>query len=188
VTTGPILAVLLALAGCAALPQSTPEPLVLTFGDGSCSGTAIAPHAILTATHCLHGEKYTTVKSGRLIVKQRIDDGDDHTLLMVAQTFDASAQIAPMPEAGAVVHISDNPGDLRNLYAIGTVAGTYHGNTLVNLPIYFGDSGAAVVDSHGRIVGVISGVRVIADQGVSVSWGEVKPLRFTARQWAEAKL
>jgi hypothetical protein len=59
---------------------------------------------------------------------------------------------------------------------------------LVNLPIYFGDSGAAVVDSRGRIVGVISGVRVIADQGVSVSWGEVKPFRFTAAQWAEAKI
>jgi hypothetical protein len=188
VTTWPILAALLALAGCAALPQSTPEPLVLTFGDGSCSGTAIAEHVVLTATHCLKGEASVAADGGRLTIKRRIDDGNDHTLLIVAQTFDASAQIAPMPEAGAVVHISDNPGELRDMYAIGTVAGMYHGNALVNLPIFFGDSGAAVMDSQGRIVGVISGVRVIADQGVTVSWGVIKPLRFTEAQWAEAKI
>lgn len=181
------VAILLAmLAGCASVPQSNPEPVVLTFGDGSCSGTAIAPHGVLTATHCLKGEKSIAADGGPLTIKRRIDDGNDHTLLIVAQAFNAHAQIAPMPGAGHDIHLSTNPGQLRDLYASGTVAGNYHGDVLLNLPIYFGDSGAAVLDSQSRIVGVISGVRVIADQGVSVSWGEAKPFRFTAAQWREA--
>lgn len=171
------------LSGCAW--QAGPKPLLLAFTNGTCSGTAIAPHVILTATHCFENG---IVKLSALIVKQRIDDGNDHTLLIVAADTGARAQIAPMPKPGAVVHMLGNPGDLRDLYAAGTVAGEYNGNTLLNLPIFYGDSGAAVMDAQGRIVGVISGVRVLADAGVIVQWGEAKPLRFTAAQWREAGL
>lgn len=167
----------LLLAACATAPASLSIPLLLTFSDGTCSGTAIAPHAILTATHCFSGNP-----TG-LTVTRRIDDGNDHTLLIVTQTFDAHAQIAPMPEAGAEVHISGNPGDLRHIYASGTVAGEYDGDTLLNVPIYYGDSGAAVLDDAGDIVGVISGIRVLAGGGVIEEWAETRPIRFTATQW-----
>lgn len=176
---------LLALGGCASLPQSTPEPLVLTFEGGSCSATAIRPHVILTATHCLHGGAIAA-DGGPLTVKRRIDDGNDHTLLIVAQTFGANAQFAPMPKAGAVVRVTGNPAELRALYAQGTVAGDYQGDALLNLPIFFGDSGAAVLDDRGCIVGVISGIRVLAGGGVIEEWAETKPLRFTPAQWSEA--
>lgn len=43
------------LAACSAAPVTTPIPLLLTFSDGTCSGTAIGPHAVLTATHCFGG-------------------------------------------------------------------------------------------------------------------------------------
>lgn len=179
------LAVLCAalLAACAAAPVTTPIPLLLTFSDGTCSGTAIGPHAVLTATHCFDGP---TVKLAGLTVKQRMDDGDDHTILIVAQTFDAHAEIAPMPAAGAGVHINGNPADLRGIYASGTVAGNFDGDTLLNLPIYYGDSGAAVLDDAGHIVGVISGIRVLAGGGVIEEWAETEPFRFTAAQWREA--
>ena len=178
---GALLAVL--LAACAAAPITAPIPLLLTFSDGTCSGTAIAPHAILTATHCFDGP---TVKLSGLIVRKRIDDGDDHTLLVVGQTFGAHAELAPMPDLGKSVHILGNPGDLRGIYASGTVAGDFDGDTLLNLPIYYGDSGAAVLDDAGHVVGVISGIRVLAGGGVIEEWAETKPFRFTAAQWSEA--
>lgn len=182
-----VVALLLAmLAACASVPQSTPQPLLLTFADGTCSGTAIAPHAILTATHCFNHESKPPIAKLPLAIVKRIDDGNDHTLLIVRQTFDAHAQIAPMPPAGAHVHINGNPADLRGIYASGTVAGGFDGDTLLNLPIYYGDSGAAVLDDTGRVVGVISGVRVLAGGGVIEEWAETKPFRFTAAQWHEA--
>lgn len=178
-----LAAALALLAGCAVAPVGSPVPLLLTFADGTCSGTAIGPHAVLTATHCF-GD--ANVKLSGLTVKLRLDDGNDHTLLVVTQAFRAHAELAPMPGAGAEVHISGNPGDLRGIYASGTVAGGLDGDTLLNLPIYYGDSGAAVLDDAGRIVGVISGIRVLAGGGVIVEWAETKPFRFTAAQWSEA--
>lgn len=171
------------LCGCAAAPVAAPIPLLLTFSDGTCSGTAIAPHAILTATHCFGGQ---TVKLAGLTVKQRVDDGDDHTILIVTQTFRAHADVAPMPDLGKSVHILGNPGGLRQIYASGTVAGNYDGDTLLNLPIYYGDSGAAVLDDAGHVVGVISGIRVLAGGGAIEEWAETKPFRFTGAQWKRA--
>jgi len=177
-----LLAALLALLSGCAWHARGPVPLLLAFADGTCSGTAIAPHVVLTATHCFgNGSKLQA-----LTIEQRIDDDHDHTLLVVAETFDAHASIAPMPKMGAAVQMVGNPGDLRSLYAVGTVAGTYKDNTLLNLPIFYGDSGAAVMDEQGRIVGVVSGIRVLDADGVHVQWGEVMPLAFTAEQWRAA--
>ena len=155
-------------------------PMLLTFSDGTCSGTAIAPHAVLTATHCFENG---AIKYPALAIKHRIDDGNDHTLLIVGETFPVHARIAPMPDVGTTVHIFGNPAEFRGLYADGTVAGEYKGDTLLSLPIFYGDSGAAVLDSQGRIVGVVSGIRVLEGDGVYVSWAEVKPFRFSAAQW-----
>ena len=168
------------LCGCASAPVAAPVPLLLTFSDGTCSGTAVSPHAILTATHCFTG------RLEGLTVVRRLDDGNDHTLLIVTQAFRARAGLAPMPNLGVNVHILGNPGDLRHIYASGTVAGKFDGDTLLNLPIYYGDSGAAVLDDAGHVVGVISGIRVLAGGGVIVEWAETKPFRFTAAQWHEA--
>lgn len=171
------------LSGCAWQARG-PVPLLLTFADGTCSATAIAPHAILTATHCFNNGEAPQSPT----VVRRLDDGNDHTLLIVADDLGASARFAEMPKPGTIVHILGNPGDLRALYAEGTVAGTYNGNALLNLPIFYGDSGAAVFDGNGRIVGMVSGIRVLAGGGVIVQWGEAKPFKFTAAQWREAGL
>ena len=176
-----LIVVALLLSGCV---THHALPLLLTFSDGTCSGTAIGPHAILTATHCF-GD--STVKPAGLTVRQRMDDGDDHTILIVAQGFDADASIAPMPDVGTDVHLLGNPATFRDIYARGYVAGAGENDaTLLGLPIFLGDSGAAVMNDAGAIVGVISGVRVITGEGMRIQWAVAKPLRFKAWQWREA--
>lgn len=87
---------LILLAGCA----SGPQPLLLTFHDGTCSGTAIAQHALLTATHCMDGKRDVMADGAPMTVLGRMDDGNDHTILIVGQSFDAHATFAPVPDLG----------------------------------------------------------------------------------------
>jgi hypothetical protein len=85
------------------------------------------------------------------------------------------------------VHILGNPATFRGIYAQGPVAGSgMDGATLLDMQIFLGDSGAAVMDSQGRIVGVISGVRVMTGHGLIAQWAIAKPIKFSATQWREA--
>lgn len=172
------------LFGCASVNTlSEPQPISITVGDSSCSGTAIGSHTILTATHCLDASKTIVINKMDVSILNRVDDGYDHTILTVEATFKGHATFAGMPSTGSRVHIIGNPGFLKHVYSEGTVAGLdSKGYTLLNVPIFYGDSGSAVRDSKNRIVGVITAIEWMSDGKVTIAWSVVIPFEFSSKQ------
>lgn len=185
----------LAMAGCVHPPvsryaQADKAAVHLEMnGEASCSGTVISPHAILSATHCFVGLKELTINSKVVSVVKQIDDGHDHTILVLKETLDNPAQLGPKPDVTDIVFVFGNPGPFVHLFREGRVSGTADDGkgvtTLYDLNGWFGDSGSGIFDSQGRLVGVVSTV-----------WAETEPaplkfmgsfdLAFTTAQLAEA--
>jgi hypothetical protein len=116
-----ILAAVLMLAGCTGMAHRT--SLHLTFDDGSCSGTAIGPHALLGAEHCFAGSKLKRVDGKPVTVRKIIRDHADHVIVLVSERFAHWSLRARMPGRGSPVYIDGNPGNLRDIYRHGYVAG-----------------------------------------------------------------
>lgn len=86
------------------------------------------------------------------------------------------------------VWIVGAPADEPLLYRSGYVSGyvTEHGQRaiLLQLPIFFGDSGSGIMDSHACIVGVVTGSETLSQAGVHDAFTVALPLAFTPAQWA----
>lgn len=98
-----LIVLLLGLAGCATNPlvwvHDFTHHLTMKFeeGAGSCSGTAVGPHAILTAEHCLAHAEALAIDGKPVAVKSLILDGADHAIVVVDATFDHYAIIGREP-------------------------------------------------------------------------------------------
>lgn len=166
----------------------------LKFNDGYCSGTAVHPHTLLTATHCMDGSILLQVDGRSVKVLEQTDDWKDHTLVTVDSTFpEWSTIVERMPQQGETVTYWGNPRGRTDMYRKGYVSGycnaptecmdvgpirtvTVTGQTyMLELPGAHGDSGAGVFDTNGNVIGVISGIWPIGDSLVTmVGW----PLNF----------
>ncbi len=184
-----ILALLMLSAGCGCVSVPNPETAAasavrIETGDKVCSATAIRSHVLLTALHCLDGEQGELTIDGKpakwsLIAK----DAKDHALIHVDQKMAAVAKFGPKPERGAPLTKYGNPMGLKGLVIYGRVAGYMaDGTLLADMTGYRGDSGAAIFDSQGRIVGVVSAIGG-RDAFYLVA---AFPLAFTAEDWARA--
>lgn len=134
-------------------------------GSGHCSATAVGPHTILTAEHCISPTASYSIPGGKLQIKSILRDGNDHVLLEVDKKFDVWAQInLTQPETGTHVYIWGNPGELSDVYREGTISGVVEEDDktviLVDINGFFGDSGSGVFNEKGEVVGVISLVNV----------------------------
>jgi hypothetical protein len=182
------------VAGCAkqlsAVDRAHRTTLHLSMDTGSCSGTAIGPHAILSASHCFAGMQSLSVNGVPVVVADAISDGHDHTILIVDQTFLNWAQIGPAPAQGDQVFILGNPGELTDLYRGGHMSGSaVDGNTrvsLYDLQDFPGDSGSGIFDEQGRLVGVISIFMAFQDRGARIQFAGSFGLAFTPAQLALA--
>lgn len=182
------------VAGCAtqlsAVQRAHQVALRLTMDDGSCSGTAIGPHAILSATHCFVGAQSLAINGEPVVVTGAISDGRDHTILLVDRTFTEYAQRGPQPAQADPVFILGNPSGLHDLFRAGRVAGTAVDHnvrfTIYDLNDFFGDSGSGIFDARGRLVGVVSLVLKLEERGVQAKFAASLPLAFTVDQWAQA--
>ena len=194
------LAILLGVSGCAFVTDSerretieraheTTLHLVIN-GDESCSGTAIGPHALMSATHCFDWPFTLKVYGQPVRVIQAISDGNDHTILIVGLTFKRWSTLGGWPRQADRVFIFGNPGHETDLYRDGVVYGlspTSKGLAMLyGINGFYGDSGSGVFNRDGQLVAVISYLRFMGTgDGTWQAMGSF-PLAFTAKQLAEA--
>lgn len=186
-----LAALLMILAGCAeARPShSAPYAVRLEFNRGLCSGTVVARNVILTASHCLGaGVRLESIDGEPAYALEIIRDDKDHALVRVSKRFDRWAARGPAPVQGDRVSIIGNPAGEGDMYREGYVSRVTDEETRYVMPGFGGDSGAGIWDSRGRLVGVVSAVRVWQTMTgmrfeVTVGW----PLAFTADDWREIR-
>ena len=191
-----ILAALLCvgLAGCmsqsAIRDRAHETTLRLVFSDGTCSGTVIGPHAILSATHC-----FTTGSDVQFWwmphrIMHRMDDGHDHTIVIVDQTFTHWAKLGKLGERGSKIWMFGNPGELSDQYRAGYVAGDADADgelaATFNIAGWLGDSGSALFDSRGHIVAVVSFLYTMDAGAGQLTMLGAYPMHFTPGQLARA--
>lgn len=177
-------------------------------GD-KCSATAIAPSALLTATHCELGTDILRVDDITATIQATIRDGNDHTIYLLDISFENYASFGKGLELGDSIFIIGNPGPFSNLFRRGTVAGFQTVGTswieellegadilpptvkvLYDFNGWPGDSGAAVFNDNGEIVGVVSVGEIVPFKGED-DWPDLKimggySLAFTPQQLATA--
>lgn len=93
---------------------------------GSCSATAVGPHALLTATHCLTASDTIQVDDKEAIVDSIISDPVDHSIYLLSGIeFKEYADVAEGVQLSQGEHffMFGNPGDLTDIYREGYVAG-----------------------------------------------------------------
>lgn len=188
-----ILAALLCvgLAACAHVDVARQTAVRLQFADGSCSGTIIGPHSVLSATHCFSIDPRMAIWRQPVRILSRMDDGNDHTIVRVGRTFPIWARVSPKWVFAEPVSIVGNPGDLTELYRHGYMAGIEYLDgklcDLIDIRGWFGDSGAGVFDQDGNLIAVISFIYTLDDPRGQLTMMGSFPLAFTPTQWAEAE-
>lgn len=183
------------VAGCAtpmsALQRAHGATMRLDMdGTRVCSGTAIGPHAILSATHCFIGAQTLAINGTPAAVLGATSDGHDHTILIVDHTFTEYAGRGKVSMQGDPVFIFGNAAGLFDMFRAGHFAGIMvEGSArklLYDLNDFPGDSGGGIFDANGRLVGVVSQFLAFEDRGARIQFTVAFDLAFTPAQWARA--
>lgn len=193
VTRMKLLIAALLLSGCPAT-ATAPEALASDgkeytlrlegVKDGFCSGTAVGRRTVLTAGHCIKDDDKAILVNGTLVGILNIErDGADHALIEVTITFPKAAKVVGAPKQGARVHWYGQPMGLADIYGEGVVVGHHQGKILLDANFWFGVSGSALLNEHGDVVGVVSGI--LGQQIYKL--GFAYPFAFTDEQWAAIK-
>lgn len=131
--------------------------------------------------HCLEfGQTAKVGVDGKLCeVVKAVEDGNDHQFLIVKDcTFKVWVKFGPKPIVGETVFVYGDPEGFTGLLRFGTVAGFFGGGaTVFDLTAGHGDSGGAIFNVRGQVIGM-------------VSWGR-PPLRVCvspAFKWTKAQL
>jgi len=175
-------------------------------GTHLCSATAIGSQALLTATHCeLPSDQLMLQGKGSnpditVTIDKQIRDGSDHTILLISGYKFPSfvpVDLEHKFDFGQDVFFIGNPRGFSELFRKGYVAGsaTYTSalgenvpEILIDINVGHGDSGAAIFDSNGAVIGVVAGIEVhgTADEGSQYKMPYALALNFTDGQIKEA--
>lgn len=200
--------VLLATAGCAVAGPPYGRVRLATFSlgvpGGTCSATAVGRYTLLTATHCVSdGAMAVTVNGKQCEVFKIVNDGHDHALLVISRDCPQAhtASFGREPLIGESVFCWGSPGSFQHMLRTGFMVGrgTMPKDWGDDDPIYknpamfftgafaHGDSGAALFDKWGHIVGVVSFGTGPETSPSNLFMGSFS-LSFTADQMTEAGL
>jgi hypothetical protein len=162
-------------------------------GLGTCSGTVIGPHAILSATHCFTEHAPVKVNGVMVLIEREINDGADHTILIVDETFDYWASRGAQPSQGDTVQLWGNPDGKTDWYRRGYMVGVDTDEEGRQVRVYdvngfFGDSGSGLFDADGRLIAVTSLCVFDSAEGVPFKMMGSYDLNFTAQDWAQAAM
>ena len=127
-----------------------------TAGRGSiCSATAVGPHEIETAAHCLsYPLRMVNDKPATLVSFRKV--ADDRVRATIAGVrFDAWATPGKAVQ-GERVRYWGQPHGRPFVYREGSVAAIYPDGLLLDVAVCSGDSGSGVFDDAGELVGVVS--------------------------------
>ncbi len=184
-----LLAVLLLTSGCASAAdyrEAHRKTVRLVTNGSVCSGAAVGPRVILTATHCIDDGGAMTVNGEPVVWWVTANDGQDHVLVRVSARFKTWASISAVkPKHGDVVFTWGNPATYPDILRVGRVAGWHDGAMLLDENNWYGDSGGAVFNQYGLVVGTVNAMFPWPNQGWRLT--QVNPLKFTAEQWKEAQ-
>jgi S1-C subfamily serine protease len=192
---------LLVLALPAACSASPPYNDDVTYRWGTdriqCSATAIGPHAVLVADHCVEGDVRAVELGDRTVnVVSVIRDGADHALVIVEADFKRWAKVGKPPRPGDEVYFQGIPRDFGKLLRFGRVSGwgtlpDAEADPVLSQPILYvdiqvapGDSGAGLFNHRGELVGVVS-IQTWQGTGPANFMGSLA-FRFTPEQWRQA--
>lgn len=162
--------------------------LRLDMPRGTCSATAIGPHKVLTAKHCLAGGITGWRMNGRTVTITQVEiDEHDGALLTTDLYFKHIATFGPTPKQGDVVFSHGNPNGTPGILLVGRVAGWVDYMGAVKVMVldrndWYGCSGAGVFNADGQIVGVVNAIFPWPQQGWRLT--AVFPLTFRAEQYA----
>lgn len=165
-----LLASATSVAGPLQKARSTQVVLSTVEQGNLCGGTAVGRHTILTADHCvLAAEGEMLVDGQRADLKVIARDGKDHVLLSTKLSLPNVAKIGAPPLVGDDVFLFGPahglaPVLLRRGYYSGR-ASDQSGQTwnLFDLEIINGDSGSAIFNSKGEIIGTLSIILSLGD-------------------------
>jgi len=127
-----------------------------TAGRGSiCSATAVGPHEIETAAHCLsYPLRLVNDKPATLVSFHKIAD-DRIRATIAGITFAKWANYGNAVQ-GQRVRFWGQPLGLPFVFREGRIAAVYPDGLLVDTTICAGDSGSGLFDDAGHLVGVVS--------------------------------
>ncbi len=160
----------------------------LLEGD-SCSATAVGPHTLLTAGHCLMASSEIGVDGKLQHIESTMFDDADHMLIVTDADFADWLPINQVALAtiteGTPVHMWGNPGKRTDLFRTGAFEKWEHYDettaiAVFGVPIYAGDSGAGLLNDAGEVIAVVS----LGDKSVDTACFQ---LQFSDQQLAEIR-
>lgn len=138
-----------------------------------CGGFAVDVHTVATAKHCVDA----AVQYGKVVSYNGLScpaakvvetDSRDHVLVTTCNTFTHFAKLAPPPQVGEHIFVFGHPTGLPLMYREGTLAGFFpQPEQWLDVPIgsmaylfdfngWHGDSGSAIYNRKGVVVGMVS--------------------------------
>lgn len=157
-----------------------------------CTGTAIGPHAILTASHCEAASDDVLIDATNYVIVDIERDSFDHTILLLngGKPFAHYASVDQgARKRGDTAIIVGFPGTALALYRAGQYSGSMpdHDNPKIpslmfSMPSAQGDSGAGIFDVDGTLYAVESFLLNEGDTEMPMWLAGAYPLHFSKAQ------